>query len=117
MLIRLKNLRLRTVIGVYDWERQDKQDVIINIEIDFDGAKAGQSDKLEDTINYKAIKQRVIAEVENARYFLIEKLATRILEIVMSEPKVRRATVEVDKPRALRFTDSVSVTVSARRGE
>jgi FolB domain-containing protein len=115
MLIRIKNLRLRTVIGVFDWEREHQQDVIINIELKFDGSAAAASDALDDTIDYKALKKRIMAEVEQSSYQLLEKLAGRILEIVMDEPRIDAATVEVDKPSALRFTDSVSVVCSAER--
>ena len=115
MIIRIKNLRLRTVIGMNDWERKTQQDLIINIEMEFDGTKASQSDDIKNTVNYKTLKKSIITEVEQSRYHLIETLASHILEIVMKYDKVQRAIVEVDKPRALRFADSVSVTCSSER--
>jgi len=115
MMIRIKNLRCRTVIGVYEWEREQEQSVVVNIELHFDGAAAARSDRLEDTVNYKALKKRIMAEVEQGKFQLIEALADHILKIVMDDPKVTAAAVEVDKPHALRFADSVSVTCSARR--
>lgn len=115
MVIRIKNLRLRTIIGVLDWEREHKQEVVANIELEFDGAAAGRSDRIEDTIDYRALKRKIMAHVESSQYFLLERLAGVILEVVMAEPRVQAATVEVDKPHALRFADSVSVTCSARR--
>lgn len=113
MKIRIKNLRLRTIVGVNDWERDHSQDVIVNVELEFDGSKAVQSDNLEDTVNYKALKKRIIQEVESSKFFLVEKLAHHILEIVMDHPKVQHAQVEVDKPHALRYADSVSVICSS----
>lgn len=115
MIVRIKNLRLRVVVGVYEWERKHPQDVVINVEFAFDGAKAMTSDDLDDTVDYKRIKKEILAAVEDTHYALIEKLAGRVLEIVLADPRVQRATVEVDKPGALRFADSVSVTASAER--
>ena len=115
MRIHIKNLRLRTIVGVDAPERERLQDVIVNVTMDFDGSKAALSDDIGDTVDYEAAKRRITAEVEGADFHLLEKLAHRILNVVMEDPKVRRATVEVDKPQALRFTDSVSVSCSADR--
>ena len=115
MIIRIKNLRLRTVVGTNEWEREAPQDVTINVEMEFDGSTVARTDRIEDTIDYKAVKRRIIDVVEGSSYYLLDKLANRILETVMEEEKVQRATVEVDKPHALRFADSVSVTCSAQR--
>ena len=115
MIIRIKNLRLRTVVGTNDWEREAPQDVIINIEMEYDGSKAAETDRLEDTVNYKAVKRRIIDAVEGSHFYLLEKLADRILKTVMEEKKVQRAFVEIDKPHALRFADSVSISSSAER--
>lgn len=115
MRIKIKNLRLRTVIGVFDWERKTKQDVVINAAIDFDGAKAAASDDIEQTFDYKALTKKIISAVEASQFYLIEKLADTILQIIMDHPLVEQAEVEVDKPQALRFSDSVSVTCSATK--
>jgi len=112
--IRITNLKLRTIIGIYDWEREHTQDVVINIKIDFDATKASQSDAIEDTLDYKALTKRVIKEVKASSFFLLEKLAKLILNIVMEESLVKEATVRVDKPFALRFADSVSVELTER---
>jgi D-erythro-7,8-dihydroneopterin triphosphate epimerase len=115
MIIRIKNLRLRTVVGIQNWERKQPQDVIINVEMEFDGTKAAESDSIDDTINYKVIKGEIIKEVENARCYLLDRLASQILKVIMENKKVKRAKVEVDKPQALRFADSVSVVCSSER--
>ena len=115
MVIRIKNLRLRTIIGIHDWERKAKQDVIINVTIDFDGAKAGESDQIEDTVDYKTITKKIISEVESSSYYLIEKLSTKILNLIMEDHRVNQVAVEIDKPFALRYSDSVSVSCSAER--
>ena len=113
--IRISNLKLRTVIGTNDWERECKQDVLINVKIDFDATKASESDHIKDTVDYKAITKRIIGEVEPSSFFLLEKLAKCILIIVMKNPLVKEATVRVDKPLALRFADSVSVELSEKQ--
>ena len=111
-IIRISNLKLRTIIGIHDWEREHKQDVIINVAITFDAQKASESDCLEDTLDYKAITKHIIQEVESSNYYLLERLAKNVLNIVLEYPKVQEATVRVDKPFALRFADSVSVEMS-----
>jgi len=115
MIIRIKNLRLRTIVGIENWERKHKQDVIVNIEIEYDGTRAAETDDIMDTVNYKTIKQQIIKVVEESRYQLLDKLGNEIARIIMEEKRIHRARVEVDKPRALRFADSVSVEVTAER--
>jgi FolB domain-containing protein len=110
------DLLLRTVIGDNEWERDVKQDVIINLSFTFDASPAVESDALADTINYKQLKRKIMAEVENSQYRLIEKLAARILAMVMEDSRVTSATVRVDKPQALRYATSVAVEMSEKRG-
>jgi D-erythro-7,8-dihydroneopterin triphosphate epimerase len=106
---------VRTIIGFNDWELTKKQDIIITIEIDFDPTAAMQTDAVEDTVNYKQIKRNVIELVEDSGFNLLEKLTHAIIQKIMENPKVCAARVTVDKPHALRFTDSVAVTMSAER--
>jgi D-erythro-7,8-dihydroneopterin triphosphate epimerase len=115
MLIRIKNLTLQTIVGVNAWERRETQEVVINVEIEFDGARTGETDSLEDTIDYKKMKQKILGHAGSSRCLLLESLAQGVLNIVLEDPRVIRACVEVDKPKALRFADSVSVVVSADR--
>ncbi|MDP2654587.1 MAG: dihydroneopterin aldolase [Candidatus Omnitrophota bacterium] len=113
--IHITDLSLRTVIGTNDWERKNKQDVIINIAIEYDAKAAAQSDDLKDTVDYKAITKKVITEVESSQYELLEKLVDRVLGIVTEDRRVQTATVRIDKPQALRFAKSVSVEMSRKR--
>ena len=113
--ITIRNLALRTIIGFNDWERTKKQDIVINIEIDFDASEAIKTDNVEDTLDYKKIKRNIIALVEESSFNLIEKLAAAIVEQIMGNRLVLGTRVTVDKPHALRFTDSVAVTMSAER--
>jgi D-erythro-7,8-dihydroneopterin triphosphate epimerase len=113
--IRITNLKLRAIIGTNDGERECKQDVIINVKIDFDSAKASASDNIKDTIDYKTLTKHIIDEVEPSSFFLLEKLTRHILNIIMEDPLVLEASVRVDKPLALRFSDSVSVELSEKQ--
>lgn len=113
--IYIKNLRLRTIIGIEDFERTKKQDIIVNIEIDVDIDQAAQSDNIEDACNYKTITKRLIQFIEASDFFLLEKLVDHCLDIILEDPIAKRATVEIDKPTALRFTDSVSIKETKSR--
>jgi D-erythro-7,8-dihydroneopterin triphosphate epimerase len=115
MTIHIKNLRLRAIVGIFEWERHNPQDVIVNLRLEFDATEAAVSDAIEDTVDYKALKKRIIQEVEGSNFQLVEKLACHVLDMVMENDKVLKATVEIDKPHALRFADSVSVSLSAER--
>ena len=114
--IRIKNLLLRTFIGFNPEELLNKQDVIINIEIEADIPEmALASDEPLDIVDYKTITKQVIALVQDGRFKLLEVLTKKILDLVMSHTKVNWARVQVDKPHALRFAESVSVELEARR--
>ena len=113
--IQILNLSLQTTIGWNAWERQQKQNVIINITLQFDQTGAVKSDDLSEAIDYKSLKNRIVEEVEASTFHLLETLTDHIINIVMSDKQVISATVKVDKPHALRFADSVSVQISAER--
>ena len=114
-IIRITNLRLRTIIGTNDWERNTKQDVVINITFDYDATKAIAGDDLKQSVDYKIITKKIIQAVETSQFSLLEKLADRILNIVLENHRVKAASVRVDKPHALRFADSVSVELHKKR--
>ncbi len=111
----IRDLMLRCIIGIYPDERQEKQDIIINAVLECDLSKAHETDRIEDTINYKSIKKDVVRMVEESEYQLIETLAERVAEICLRDPKVDRTTVTVDKPGALRFARSVAVEITRTR--
>lgn len=112
--IRITDLTLNAIIGIFDWERTKKQKVVINIEIEFSAAKAIKSDRVTDTVDYKVMTKEIIRHIEASKYFLLEKMASSVLQIVLKEAKVKWAKVRIDKPGALRFSRSVSVELEAR---
>jgi len=113
--IRIKNLRLRTFIGFNEEEMQKKQDVVINAVIKYDAIKAAENDNVDLAINYKVITKAVIKLVENNRFLLLKKLTHDILALCADHPWVKWAEVEVDKPHALRFADSVSLSIACSK--
>lgn len=114
-VINIKNLRLRTYIGFNPDEVEKQQDVIVNAEIHYPAGKAAEFDDVDKALNYKVITKSIIKHTEQGRFKLLERLTADLLAIAMDDPKVKYASVTVDKPHALRFSDSVSLTLSARQ--
>lgn len=113
--IHIRDLRLRCIIGVFPEERREKQDIIINLTMEADLRRAGRTDRLADTVDYKAIKKEILRLVEGSGYLLIEALAEAIAAICLRDRRVRKVTVSVDKPGALRFARSVAVEIVRTR--
>lgn len=112
--IHIRNLRLRTFIGFNPDETTKKQDVVINIEIDYAMGGCVLDDRVEEALDYKVVTKQVIEHVEEGRFLLLEKLVADVLGICSAHPAVRRARVTIDKPHALRFADSVSLALEYR---
>ncbi len=112
--IHIRDLLLRTIIGIRDEERIKKQDVVINITLHTDHT-AADSDSIEDTVDYSALTKQVITLVERSQFFLVEKMALEISKICLTDGRVERAVVQVEKPGAVRFSRSVGVTVDRSR--
>lgn len=113
--IRVKDLRLRTYIGINEDEILNKQDVLINLTILYAAAEAVRDNDIDTALNYRTITKAVIRHVEENRFALLERLTQEILDLVMDNPRVAYAEVEVDKPHALRFAESVSITLAGGR--
>ena len=114
-VIRIKNLLVRTIIGYNPEERVNRQDVLINLEIEVDVSGAIVSDHQDGIYDYKAINKSVIAFVSESKFYLLEKLTHEVLQLVMLDNRVTWAKVEIDKPHALRFSESVSIELEAKR--
>ncbi len=113
--IRVKDLRLRTYIGIKEEEINNKQDVLINLTILYPASEAVHGNDIDQALNYRTITKAIIRHVEGNRFALLERLTQEILDLVMAHPAVRYAEVEVDKPHALRFAESVSITLASHR--
>ena len=112
--INVTNLRLRTYIGFNPEEKAKKQDVVINMEIRYRLPEEVLEDQVEDALNYKTITKRVIQHVEEGRFLLLEKLVGDVLAVCSDHPAVVWSRVTIDKPHALRFADSVSLSLEYR---
>ena len=115
--INIRNLRLRTFIGFNPEELDKKQDVVINIEIRYAISDAALADHVHGALNYKTITKEVIRHVEQGSFLLLEKLVADVLEICSSHRDVLFSRVTIDKPHALRFADSVSLTLEYHADE
>ena len=113
--IYIRDLSIRCIIGVNQDERTEKQDVIINVILFADTRKAGQTDDLDDSVDYKKVKKTILSLVENSEFLLIEKLAEEIAKVCLEDSKVQKVNVTVDKPGALRYTRSVAVEIVRTR--
>ncbi|PWC10196.1 dihydroneopterin triphosphate 2'-epimerase [Brenneria roseae subsp. americana] len=110
-IIRIKNLRLRTFIGIKEEEINNKQDVVINVVIHYPAERSRNSENIEDALNYRTITKNIIRHVEENRFALLEKLTQEVLNIASDHDWITYAEVEVDKLFALRYADSVSMTM------
>ena len=114
-IVYIEDLRIETVIGIYDWEREIKQVVSIDLEMAADNRKAAATDRIEDALNYKAVAKRLIQFVGESEFQLVETLAERIAEIVLDEFEVAWLRLKLGKPGAV--TGSSEVGVIIERGE
>lgn len=114
-IVFIRGLRMDTVIGVYDWERQIRQTVLIDLELATDVSAAAKNDELADALDYYAISQRVKAFVEASAYRLVETLAERVAELLLTEYSMSWLRLTVSKPGAVRDCDAVGVSIERRR--
>ena len=112
----IRDLAVRCIIGVDEQERQEKQNVIVHITMHADLRKAGRTDALEDTIDYRALKKRILQLVGESQFHLIEALAQCIADECLRDQRVERVEVAVEKPGALRFARTVGVEIVRGRG-
>lgn len=110
-IIFLRDLRIDTVVGIWDWERRIRQTVSIDLEMAADIARAAATDSIDDTLNYKKVAKRLIAYVEASEFQLVETMAERIAEIVLGEFEVPWVRVTVNKPGAIRGSRDVGVRI------
>jgi dihydroneopterin aldolase len=108
-------LKTEAIIGIFDWERQVKQTVILDIEIGADITKAALSDSIDDTLNYKRIAKRVLAFVEASQFHLVETLAEHIAMLLLEEFGVAWVGLSLSKPGAIRSSRDVGVKLERDR--
>jgi dihydroneopterin aldolase len=107
----LEDMKVETVIGIWEWERKIRQTVAIDLEMSADIRKAAASDNVEDTLSYKSVAKRVQAFVGESSFQLVETLAEKIAAIVLDEFDVAWVKVRVNKPGAIRGAKGVGVLI------
>jgi D-erythro-7,8-dihydroneopterin triphosphate epimerase len=112
----IKDLLVRTVLGVSDEERRDKQDVLISVVMETDTSAPGKSDDLADAVNYRLISKKILALAERSQFHLVEHFAEEVAGLCLLESRVKRVRVTVEKPGALRFARSAGVTIERGAG-
>ncbi len=110
-IVYIKQLEIETIIGIYDWERKVRQKVCMDLEMAFEIRKAGISDNIEDTLNYKAVAKRIIQFVEDSEFMLIEALAENIASIIREEFPVPWLKLTLGKPGAVNGSRDVGVII------
>jgi len=110
-IVFIRELQIKTIIGIYDWERKIQQTVSIDIEMATDIAQAAESDDIKDTLNYKAVGKRIIQFVEDSEYQLVETMAEKVAQIVLTEFDVDWLRLRVSKPGALRGAKDVGLVI------
>jgi dihydroneopterin aldolase len=107
----IRGLEVEGIIGIFQWEREVKQIISVDIEMDFDNKKAAKSDSIEDALNYKLVGKRITSYVKNSKFQLVETLAENISKIILKEFPVTNVRVTLSKPGALRGSDSVGISI------
>lgn len=114
-IIFLGGLQIETIIGIYDWERETKQTVVLDIEMAFDINKAAETDDIQYALDYKTVSKRIISFVETSQFFLVEKLISEIANIIRTEFKVTWVKITLNKKGAIRGASDVGIIIE--RGE
>ena len=110
-------LKAEAIIGIFDWERQVKQTVLIDVELSADIRKAALTDAIADTLNYKAVAKRILSFIEASQFHLVETLAEHIAMLVLEDFDVARVGIKLSKPGAVRNSRDVGVALERDRSQ
>jgi len=111
----IQQLKVDTIIGIFDWERRVKQTVALDLEMSTDVTKASLSDHIDDAVNYKAVSKRLIQFVGESQFQLVETLAEKVCEIILNEFSVSWVQLRVSKPGAVSHAENVGVIIERGR--
>jgi FolB domain-containing protein len=111
----IKNILARGIIGVNDWERDKPQDILINIDLYTEEREQTTNDNLSECVDYSKVTKKIIQHAETSKRFTVEALAEDVAQICLDNPRVLKTTVRVEKPGAVRFSDSVGVEIVRSR--
>jgi len=110
-IVYIRDLRIETIIGIYDWERETRQTVSLDLEMGTDIKKAASSDHIDDTLDYKSVAKRLIQYVGESEFQLVETLSERVAEIVLNEFNVPWMKLRLSKPGAVTGSQDVGVII------
>jgi dihydroneopterin aldolase len=110
-------LKAEAIIGIFDWERQVKQTVLIDVELSADIRKAALTDAIADTLNYKAVAKRILSFIEASQFHLVETLAEHIAMLVLEDFGVAWVGIKLSKPGAVRNSSDVGVALERDRAQ
>lgn len=116
-IIFIHDIKVKTIIGVYPWEKQVAQTLLLDLELDTNAAKAALSDEIDATIDYTLIVTRVIEHMQNNSYQLIETLAQRIANLILTEFPITWLRLKVRKPGILPSAKEVGIIIERKREE
>jgi FolB domain-containing protein len=111
----ITDLAARGILGINDWEREKPQEILINIVLFADLVRAGASDDVNDSVNYRTVAKKALAWAETSKRFTVEALAADLARLCLEEPGVLKVRVRVEKPGAVRFARSVGVEIERSR--
>lgn len=107
----ITDLLVRGVIGISEREREQPQDILVNVVINTDITAAGRSDNVEDSVNYRTVAKKILAHVETIKRYTVEALAEDVAKLCLAEERATSVIVRVEKPGAVRFSRSVGVEI------
>lgn len=113
----IKDLLVRGIIGIRDWERKKAQDILINVTAFTDTSRAGETDDIRDCVDYSALSKKLQTHAETAARLTVEALANDLARLCLEDESVKKVVVRVEKPGAVRFAKSVGVEVERNRDE
>ncbi len=113
----IKDLAVNGIIGINDWERVNEQPILINVTLYGDISAVGSSDNLEEGVNYRTVAKKLIAHAQSSRRFTVEALATDLARLCLEEEGVEKVTMRVEKPGAVRYSESVGVEIERSRNQ
>ena len=113
----IKDLLVRGIIGIRDWEREKPQDILINITVFTDISRAAETDNIADCVDYSALSKKVQAHAESAKRLTVEALANDLAKLCLEQKSINKVIVRVEKPGAVRFAKSVGVEIERSRDE
>lgn len=115
MKIKIKDFKLKTNLGIYDWEKNFEREIIINLEIEINDSKSVITDNISDTVDYELIYNQIKKLISSKKYNLIEKMAQEILDLIMLDRRIHKCKIEIDKMNIFDEVRSCAVSLESKR--